>query len=267
VDFSEDRFREIVENYRSFAARLDVPDIKFIPISALLGDNVVEDSKQTPWYKGGTLLEHLEEVHVGGDRNLQDCRMPIQYVIRPQRDEARDFRGYAGRVASGVFKVGDEVIALPSGLQSHIKEIFVGDKSIERAFPPQSVTITLTDNIDLSRGDMLVREHNQPESVQELDARICWVNEEPLNPSVRYIVRHTTREVKAMIREVMYKIDINTLHRNEEDLHIGVNDIARIKLRVAAPLLVDDYRRNRTTGSFILVDPGTNLTVGAGFID
>jgi sulfate adenylyltransferase subunit 1 len=267
VDFSEDRFREIVENYRSFAARLDVPDIKFIPISALLGDNVVDDSARTPWYKGGTLLEHLEEVHVGGDRNLQDCRMPIQYVIRPQRDEARDFRGYAGRVASGVFKVGDEVIALPSGLQSHIKEIFVGDKSIERAFPPQSVTITLTDNIDLSRGDMLVREHNQPESVQELDARICWVNEEPLNPSVRYIVRHTTREVKAMIREVMYKIDINTLHRNEEDLHIGVNDIARIKLRVAAPLLVDDYRRNRTTGSFILVDPGTNLTVGAGFID
>ena len=267
VDFSEDRFREIVENYRSFAARLDVPDIKFIPISALLGDNVVDDSARTPWYKGGTLLEHLEEVHVGGDRNLQDCRMPIQYVIRPQRDEARDFRGYAGRVASGVFKAGDEVIALPSGLKSHIKEIFVGDKSIERAFPPQSVTITLTDNIDLSRGDMLVREHNQPESVQELDARICWVNEEPLNPSVRYIVRHTTREVKAMIREVMYKIDINTLHRNEEDLHIGVNDIARIKLRVAAPLLVDDYRRNRTTGSFILVDPGTNLTVGAGFID
>lgn len=266
VDFSEERFREITEAYRNFAARLDVPDIKFIPISALLGDNVVKDSTHTDWYNGGTLLEHLEDVHVSGDRNLQDCRMPIQYVIRPQTDEARDFRGYAGRIASGIFKPGDEVIALPSGLKSTVKEIFVGEKAVDNAFPPQSVTMTLADDIDLSRGDMLVREHNQPESVQELDARICWVNEEPLNPAVRYIIRHATREVKAMIREVMYKIDINTLHRNEEDLNIGVNDIARIKLRVAAPLLVDDYRRNRTTGSFILVDPGTNLTVGAGFI-
>ena len=266
VDFDEDTYQSITSAYRNFSSRLDIPDIKFIPISALLGDNVVEASANTPWYEGGTLLSHLEEVHVGSDRNLQDCRFPIQYVIRPQTDEARDFRGYAGRVASGVFKVGDEVVGLPSGMQSRVKEIFIGTEAVERAFPPQSVTITLEDDIDLSRGDMLVRENNQPQSVQELDAQICWMGEEGLNPGVRYIVRHGTTEIKSMIREVLYKVDINTLHRNEEDKQIGMNDIARIRLRAASPLLADDYRRNRTTGSFILIDPGTNLTVAAGFI-
>ena len=266
VDFDEDTYQSITSAYRNFSSRLDIPDIKFIPISALLGDNVVESSANMPWYEGGTLLSHLEEVHVGSDRNLQDCRFPIQYVIRPQIDGARDFRGYAGRIASGVFKVGDEVVGLPSGMQSRVKEIFVGTKAVERAFPPQSVTITLEDDIDLSRGDMLVRENNQPQSVQELDAQICWMGEEGLNPGVRYIVRHGTTEIKSMIREVLYKLDINTLHRNEEDKQIGMNDIARIRLRTASPLLADDYRRNRTTGSFILIDPGTNLTVAAGFI-
>ena len=266
VDFDEDTYQSITSAYRNFSSRLDIPDIKFIPISALLGDNVVDASANMPWYEGGTLLSHLEEVHVGSDRNLQDCRFPIQYVIRPQTDEARDFRGYAGRVASGVFKVGDEVVGLPSGMQSRVKEIFVGTEAVERAFPPQSVTITLEDDIDLSRGDMLVRENNQPQSVQELDAQICWMGEEGLNPGVRYIVRHGTTEIKSMIREVLYKVDINTLHRNEEDKQIGMNDIARIRLRTASPLLADDYRRNRTTGSFILIDPGTNLTVAAGFI-
>jgi sulfate adenylyltransferase subunit 1 len=203
---------------------------------------------------------------VGSDRNLQDCRFPVQYVIRPQLNESRDFRGYAGRIASGVFKVGDEVVALPSGMKSHVKEIFIGEKSVAQAYPPQSVTMTLSDDIDLSRGDMIVRENNQPESVQELDAQICWMGDQPLNPATRYIVRHGTSEVKSMIREVLYKMDINTLHRDESDTSIGMNDIARIKLRTASPLLVDDYRRNRTTGSFVLIDPNSNLTVAAGFI-
>lgn len=266
VDFNEDKYLQITSAYRNFASRLDIPDIKFIPISALLGDNVVDASTQMPWYTGTTLLQHLEEVHVGGDRNLQDCRFPIQYVIRPQIDGARDFRGYAGRIASGVFKVGDDIVALPSGMGSKIKAIFVGAQSIEAAFPPQSVTITLETDIDLSRGDMMVRANNQPESLQELDAQVCWMGDEPLNPGIRYIVRHGTSEIKSMIREVLYKVDINTLHRNEEDKSIGMNDIARIRLRTASPLLADDYRRNRTTGSFILIDPGTNLTVAAGFI-
>ena len=266
VDFNEDAYQTITSAFRNFSSRLDIPDIKFIPISALLGDNVVEASVNMPWYEGGTLLSHLEEVHVGSDRNLQDCRFPIQYVIRPQTDEARDFRGYAGRIASGVFKAGDEVVALPSGMQSRVKEIFVGADAVERAFPPQSVTITLENDIDLSRGDMLVRENNQPQSLQEIDAQLCWMGEEGLNPGVRYIVRHGTTEVKSMIREVLYKIDINTLHRNEDDKQVGMNDIARVRLRTASPLLADDYRRNRTTGSFILIDPGTNLTVAAGFI-
>ncbi len=266
VDFNEDAYQTITSAFRNFSSRLDIPDIKFIPISALLGDNVVEASVNMPWYEGGTLLSHLEEVHVGSDRNLQDCRFPIQYVIRPQTDEARDFRGYAGRIASGVFKVGDEVVALPSGMQSRVKEIFVGADAVERAFPPQSVTITLESDIDLSRGDMLVRENNQPQSLQEIDAQLCWMGEEALNPGVRYIVRHGTTAVKSMIREVLYKVDINTLHRNEDDKQVGMNDIARVRLRTASPLLADDYRRNRTTGSFILIDPGTNLTVAAGFI-
>jgi sulfate adenylyltransferase subunit 1 len=266
ADFNEDAYQTITSAFRNFSSRLDIPDIKFIPISALLGDNVVEASVNMPWYEGGTLLSHLEEVHVGSDRNLQDCRFPIQYVIRPQTDEARDFRGYAGRIASGVFKVGDEVVALPSGMQSRVKEIFVGADAVERAFPPQSVTITLESNIDLSRGDMLVRENNQPQSLQEIDAQLCWMGEEALNPGVRYIVRHGTTAVKSMIREVLYKVDINTLHRNEDDKQVGMNDIARVRLRTASPLLADDYRRNRTTGSFILIDPGTNLTVAAGFI-
>ena len=267
VDFNEDAYHTITSAYRNFSVRLNIPDIKFIPMSALLGDNVVENSANMPWYEGGTLLSHLEEIHVGSDRNLQDCRFPIQYVIRPQTDEDRDFRGYAGRVASGVFKVGDKVVALPSGMQSRIKEIFIGSDPVERAFPPQSVTMTLESDIDLSRGDMLVRENNQPRSLQEIDAQLCWMGEEGLKPGVRYIVRHGTTEVKSTIREVLYKVDINTLHRNEDDKQIGMNDIARVRLRIASPLLTDDYRRNRTTGSFILIDPGTNLTVAAGFIN
>ena len=264
VDYSEDRFNEIVAAYKDFSSRLDITDIKFIPISALHGDNVVDRSDKTPWYGGGTLLHHLETVHVGADRNLQDCRFPVQYVIRPQTDAHRDFRGYAGRIASGVWKPGDKVVALPSGKESTIDQILVGDEPLDKAFPPLSVTMTLTDDIDLSRGDMLVRANNQPESTQALDARICWLSESPLNPATRYVLRHTTRDVQAKITEVLYRIDINTLHRVEDDVTIGVNDMARVKIKTASPFLTDGYKDNRSTGSFILVDPSTHLTVAAG---
>ena len=266
VDWSEDRYNEIVEEFRNFSSRLDVPDIRFIPISALKGDNVVDASDKMPWYEGPTLLHDLEHVHVAADRNLQDCRFPVQYVIRPQTDAHRDFRGYAGRVAGGVFKVGDEVLALPSGISSQVTSISIGEKSVDKAFPPQSVVMTLADDIDLSRGDMLVRKNNQPESAQDLDVRICWLSDRPMRPGARFELRHTSREVKAVVKEVLYKLDINTLHRMEDDLTIGMNDIARVRIRTAAPVLVDDYRRNRSTGSFILVDPTTRLTVAAGVV-
>ena len=219
---------------------------EFIPISALKGDNVVDASDKMPWYEGPTLLHDLEHIHVAADRNLQDCRFPVQYVIRPQTDAHRDFRGYAGRVAGGVFKVGDEVLALPSGISSQVTSISIGEKSVDKAFPPQSVVMTLANDIDLSRGDMLVRENNQPESAQDLDVRICWLSDQPMRPGARFELRHTSREVKAVVKEVVYKLDINTLHRMEDDLTIGMNDIARVRIRTAAPVLVDDYRRNRS---------------------
>ena len=266
VGWKEERYEEIVDAFRSFSSRLDIPDIRFIPISALQGDNVVDASVNTPWYDGPTLLNHLEQVHVAADRNLQDCRFPVQYVIRPQTDAHRDFRGYAGRVTGGVFKVGDKVLALPSGIASRVKSIAIGEAPVEQAFPPQSVVMTLEDDIDLSRGDMLVRENNQPESTQDLDVRICWLSDRPMRPGAKFELRHTSREVKAVVKEVVYKLDINTLHRMEDDLEVGMNDIARMRIRTSAPVLVDDYRRNRATGSFILVDPTTRLTVAAGVI-
>ena len=266
VGWKEERYEEIVDAFRSFSSRLDIPDIRFIPISALQGDNVVDASVNTPWYDGPTLLNHLEQVHVAADRNLQDCRFPVQYVIRPQTDAHRDFRGYAGRVTGGVFKVGDKVLALPSGIASRVKSIAIGEATVEQAFPPQSVVMTLEDDIDLSRGDMLVRENNQPESTQDLDVRICWLSDRPMRPGAKFELRHTSREVKAVVKEVVYKLDINTLHRMEDDLEVGMNDIARMRIRTSAPVLVDDYRRNLATGSFILVDPTTRLTVAAGVI-
>ena len=266
VGWKEERYEEIVDAFRSFSSRLDIPDIRFIPISALQGDNVVDASVNTPWYDGPTLLNHLEQVHVAADRNLQDCRFPVQYVIRPQTDAHRDFRGYAGRVTGGVFKVGDKVLALPSGIASRVKSIAIGEAPVEQAFPPQSVVMTLEDDIDLSRGDMLVRENNQPDSTQDLDVRVCWLSDRPMRPGAKFELRHTSREVKAVVKEVVYKLDINTLHRMEDDLEVGMNDIARMRIRTSAPVLVDDYRRNRATGSFILVDPTTRLTVAAGVI-
>ena len=266
VDYDEDTYRKIVAEFKSFSSRLDIKDITFIPISALKGDNVVDSSKNMPWYGGSTLLHHLENVHVGADRNLQDCRFPVQYVVRPQTDDHRDFRGYAGRIASGVFKKGDAVVALPSGRETTIDTIKLGDEEKEIAFPPLSVVMTLTDDIDLSRGEMLVRKNNQPEMINEIDAKICWLDSRPMNPSSRLVLRHLSQEVRAKISEVLYRIDINTLHRDEENGDVAMNDIARIRIKTASPILADPYRTNRTTGAFILVDPSTHATVAAGVI-
>ena len=266
VDYNEATYHEIVSQFKSFSSRLDIKDITFIPISALKGDNVVETSENLPWFGGSTLLHHLENVHVGADRNMQDCRFPVQYVVRPQTNENRDFRGYAGRISSGVFKKGDAVVALPSGRETVIERILLGEEEKEIAFPPLSVVMTLQDDIDLSRGDMLVRKNNQPKMTTELDAKICWLDSRSLNPSSRLIVRHLSQEVQAKISEVLYRININTLHRDEDYREIGMNDIARVKIKTASPILADPYRTNRTTGAFILVDPSTHATVAAGVI-
>ena len=266
VDYDEAKYNDIVQSYKSFSSRLDIKDITFIPISALKGDNVVDTSENMSWYGGSTLLHHLENVHVGADRNLQDCRFPVQYVIRPQTDEHRDFRGYAGRIASGVFKKGDKVVALPSGQSTTIEKITVGEDELDLAFPPLSVVMTLEDDIDLSRGEILVRRNNQPQMHSEVDAKICWLDSRPLNLSSRLIIRHMSHEVRAKISEVLYRIDINTLHRDEENRDIAMNDIARVRIKTASPILADPYRTNRTTGAFILVDPSTHATVAAGVI-
>jgi sulfate adenylyltransferase subunit 1 len=265
VDWDEACYEHITEDFRNFSSRLDIADVRFIPISALDGDNVVLRSTRMDWYDGPTLLNHLEQVHVAADRNMQDCRFPVQYVIRPQTDTDRDFRGYAGRVAGGVFKVGDEVVALPSGTRSRVASLAIGERAIEKAFPPQSVVMTLEDDVDVSRGNMLVRPNNQPEEVQEIDARICWLDEQAMRPGMRFTLRHMAHEVTAKVSEVSYRIDINTLHRIEEEAPVlEMNDVARVKVRCASPLFMDDYRRNRTTGSFILIDPSTRRTVAAG---
>ena len=266
VDFSQEVYDKIVSDYRAFAAKLEVKDIHFLPMSALLGDNVVDRSEHMDWYEGPTLLYLLENIHIGSDNNHIDCRFPVQCVIRPQSDLHHDYRGYAGRVASGVFKPGDEVVALPSGLSSKIKSIVTYDGEIEEAFAPMSVTINLEDDIDISRGDMIVRPHNQPKIGQDIDIIMCWLNREPMNPRAKYLLMHTTKDARAIIKEVTYKIDINTLHRIEDDNDIRMNDIARVSLRVTNPLFHDSYSRNRNTGSLILIDEGTKETVAAGMI-
>ena len=266
VDYDQDTFDEIVETYRQFAAKLDVQDVHFIPMSALDGDNVVNRSEKMDWYEGPTLLHTLENVHIGSDHNHIDCRFPVQTVIRPHLDEYHDYRGYAGRIASGIFKPGDEVVALPSGFKSKIKAINSPEGELDEAFAPMSVTITLTDDIDISRGDMIARTNNQPKVVQDLDIMMCWLNNDGSKPRGKYTIRHTSNEAKAMITDIIYKLDVNTLHRNEEDKVLNMNDILRVKLRTTRPLLVDTYNRNRHTGSIILVDDVTNETVAAGMI-
>jgi len=267
VDYSEEVYNKIVADFRDFASRLDnIVEITDIPISALNGDNVVEKSEHMPWYQGPTFLYHLEHVYVGGEENHVDARFPVQWVIRPMSDEWHDFRGYAGRVAGGVFKPGDEVTVLPSGFKSRIKGIHTPNGDIHEAFAPQSICLTLTDEIDISRGDTLVKSNNPPEVSQDIEAMICWFSSKPMPPRAKLVLRHTTQETKAIIQEVKYHVDINTLHKIEGVDTFQMNDIGRISLRTAVPLIHDSYRRNRSTGSFILIDPGTNETVAAGMI-
>ena len=267
VDFSEERFRAIEADLRNFAARLDVQDIQFIPISALTGANVVDRAEQEmPWYHGPTLLYHLETVHIASDRNLQDVRFPVQWVIRPQSDQHHDYRGYAGTVAGGVLRPGDDVLALPSGLTTKITRIEQGGTTVDAAFAPMSVTIHLADDVDLSRGDMLCRPNNQPTVSQDLDAMVCWMSDKPLSPRGRYALKHTTRWSRALVTDILYRLDINTGHRIETPPQLGLNDLGRIRLRSTTPILFDEYKQNRTTGSFILVDEATNATVGAGML-
>ncbi len=266
VDYSQEVYEKIVNDYRTFASKLEVKDIHFLPISALLGDNVVDRSDKMDWYDGPTLLYLLENVHIGSDNNHIDCRFPVQYVIRPQSDDFHDYRGYAGRISSGVFKPGDDIMVLPSGFTSKVKSIDTFDGPIDEAFAPMSVTITLEDDIDVSRGDMLIRPHNQPETGQDIDMIMCWLNNKPMNPNAKYLLMHTTKDAKAVIKEINYKIDINTLHRIENDKVINMNDIARVRLRTTLPLFYDSYGKNRNTGSLILIDEGTKETVAAGMV-
>ena len=266
VDYSEEAYQRVVKEYSDFVAKLNVKDVRFIPISALHGDNVVNRGDNMPWHEGGTLLHNLETVHISSDHNLRDCRFPVQTVIRPHSDDHHDFRGYAGRVAGGIFKKGDTVVALPSGLESKISGIHTMTGELQEAFPPQSVTITLEDDIDVSRGDVLVRSENRPEGRQDLDVMLCWLNASPPRPRAKYVVKHTTAEARAMITEIQYKMDINTLHRLEADRDIKMNDIARVKLRSTKPLFSDDYTSNRVTGSLILIEEASNETVAAGMI-
>jgi sulfate adenylyltransferase subunit 1 len=267
VGYSQEVFESIADEFALFAAKLEVPDLTAIPISALHGDNIVSRSDTMPWYEGPSLLHHLEHVHIGSDRNLVDARFPVQYVIRPQSTAAIDYRGYAGQVASGVFKPGDEVLVLPSGLTTTIAAIDTAGGPIAEAFPPMSVTIRLTDEIDISRGDMICRPHNAPAVAQDIEAMICWMDETaPLRVGGRYTIKHTTRSVRAIVKDLHYRLDINTLHRDERAPALELNEIGRVRLRTTQPLLVDEYRRNRTTGGFIVIDEVTNRTVGAGMI-
>ena len=266
VDYGEDSFLKIKKELVSFSSKLTTKDIRFVPISALKGDNIVNRSENMSWYEGSTLLHMLENIHIASDHNHIDCRFPVQNVIRPQKDEFHDYRGYGGRIAGGIFKKGDEVVILPSGFNSKIKSIDTFNGEIEKAFAPMSVTLTLEDEIDISRGDMIVRPNNQPRAEQDIDIMVCWMSEKPLLPKGKYAIKHTSKEARCMIKEIKYKVDINSLHRLENEKEIKCNDIARISLRVTQPLFCDKYSNNRNTGSVILIDEGTNNTVGAGMI-
>ena len=266
VDYSEEVFEKIKKDLEAFSSKLEVRDIHFVPISALKGDNVVNKSENMSWYQGSTLMYLLENIHIGSDYNHVDCRFPVQYVVRPQSDEFHDFRGYSGRIVGGIFKKGDEVVVLPSGFSSKIKSIHNYNNEIKEAFSPMSVTMTLEDDIDISRGDMIVRENNQPNVSQDLDLMVCWLNDKPMINGGKYAVKHTTNDARCIIKEVKYKVNINTLHRIEDDKVINTNDIARITIRTTRPLLFDKYSRNRITGSLILINEATNETVGAAMI-
>ncbi|MDH3300925.1 MAG: GTP-binding protein [Acidimicrobiia bacterium] len=267
VDHDQDTFERIRAEYIEFASRLEVPDLAFIPISALHGDNVVDRSGNMEWYNGATLLHHLEEVYIGSDLNMVDVRFPVQYVIRPQSSEHHDFRGYAGSVAGGVMKPGDEVAVLPSGFTTRIRAIHGPDGLVEQAIAPMSVVVQLEDELDVSRGDMLCRVNNQPAVTQDLEAMVCWMSDATkLTEGSKLAIKHTTKWARALVKDLRYRLNINTLHRDEDATSLSLNEIGRVRLRVTQPLFADDYQINRTTGSFILVDENTNVTVGAGMI-
>ncbi len=266
-EYSQEVYDKIQNDFEQFAAKLDVKDVSFIPISALNGDNVVHRSDKMNWYEGSTLMHYLENVHIASDHNFIDTRLPIQSVIRPYSDEFHDYRGYAGRIAGGSFKIGDKVVALPSGFSSEVTRIVGPSGDQDVAYPPQSVTLLLKDDIDISRGDMIVRENNQPEVGQDIDLMICWFDgEKSLKPNGKYALKHTSQDVRCVIKDVRYKLDINTLSRDQEDKEIKMNDIGRIQIRTTKPLFTDSYRTNRITGSVIIIDEGTNNTVAAGMV-
>ncbi len=266
VDWSEEVYESIRKEFVEFASKLRINDLTVIPMSALKGDNVVERSTNMPWYQGGPLLHHLENLHIASDRNLVDVRFPVQYVIRPHQNHNQDYRGYAGQVAGGVLKTGDEVVVLPSGLPSRIAGIETADGPVEEAFAPMSVTVRLEDDLDISRGDMICRPDNQPSVSQDIDAMVCWMGDKPMVPGQKLALKHTTRTARTLVKELKYELNINTLHRNLEAVDLRLNEIGRVRLRTTSPLMADEYRRNRTTGGFVLIDEATNSTVGAGMI-
>ncbi|MFM1744770.1 MAG: hypothetical protein RLZZ630_707 [Bacteroidota bacterium] len=266
VDYSRDTFEKVSEQFRHLSSKLDIQDIQFVPISALKGDNVVDKSNNMSWYQGPTLMYLLENLHISSDENHIDCRFPVQYVVRPQQTEHHDYRGYAGRIASGIFKPGDKVKVLPHGGQAIVKTVELGGERIDEAFAPMSVTMTLDRELDISRGDMIVRENNMPQVSQEFDIMLCWMHEDALRAGGKYKIRQTTRDARCVVRDIRYKVDINTLHRDETQNEINMNDIARVSVKTTSPLFFDSYRKNRHTGSIILIDEHTNDTVGAGMI-
>ncbi len=267
VDYSQEVFDKIADEFSCFAMKLEAPDLTVIPISALHGDNIVTRSENMPWYDGPSLLHHLEHVHIASDRNLVDVRFPVQFVIRPQSTVVQDYRGYAGQVASGVLKPGDEVMVLPSGFTTRITSIDTADGPVDEAYPPMSVTIRLADELDVSRGDLICRPNNKPAVAQDIEAMVCWMDEtRPMSVGGKYAIKHTTRSARAVVRDLHYRLDVNTLHRDEAADGLSLNEIGRVRLRTTVPLLADDYRRNRTTGGFIVIDETTNRTVGAGMV-
>jgi sulfate adenylyltransferase subunit 1 len=266
VDYSEAIFNEIVSDYEALSSKMMIKDIQFIPISALEGDNVVNESKNMDWYRGGPLLNTLETLHIASDINKKDARFPVQTVIRPQSEEFIDYRGYAGRIDSGILRKGDEITILPSEFTSKIKSIDLNGEELDEAFAPMSVSIQLEDDIDVSRGDMIVKSKNQPEKTQEIEAMICWLGNDNFMPRTKFIIKHTTNEQTALIKDIVYKIDVNSLDRTEDNKDLEMNEIARVSIKTAKPIMIDEYRDNRNTGSFILINPNTNETVAAGMV-
>jgi bifunctional enzyme CysN/CysC len=270
VNYDAAVFERIAAEFSAFAAKLDISDLTFIPISALLGDNVVQRSANMPWYDGPSLLHHLEHVHIASDRNLIDVRFPVQYVIRPHQATdpgLHDYRGYAGEVAGGVIRPGDEVMHLPSGFTTTVRAVESAGEPVPEAFPPMSVTLLLDDDVDISRGDMICRPHNKPAVTQDVEAMVCWmVSDRPLTTRSRFIVKHTSRTVKAIVKDLHYRIDVNTLHRDESASQLGLNEVGRVTLRLTQPIFCDPYTRNRLTGGMILIDEAANATAGAAMI-